>query len=193
MTLNPLKHFDFLGIFLFAVAGFGWAKPVPINPNNFDNYKKGCFWTSIAGILTNYIMAFVVYPLFVLVFLYVCPIFEGRYMATFLYAFFNALFIFSLSFCVFNLLPFHPLDGFRVIEATARRKNKAFWFLYQYGQYVLLGLVGISFLARRMAIFAYIDVLGYVLLVARKIFGQPIVLFWNWILSLFGVNSPFIM
>jgi len=43
MTLNPVKHFDPLGILMFAVAGFGWAKPVPINPYNFNDYKKGSF------------------------------------------------------------------------------------------------------------------------------------------------------
>ena len=53
MTLNPMKHFDPLGILMFAMAGFGWAKPVAINPYNFDNYKKGSFWTSAAGVLTN--------------------------------------------------------------------------------------------------------------------------------------------
>ena len=41
MSLNPMRHFDPLGIVMFAVVGFGWAKPVPINPNNFNNYKKG--------------------------------------------------------------------------------------------------------------------------------------------------------
>ena len=63
MTLNPVKHFDPLGVIMFAFAGFGWAKPVPINPNNFDNYKKGCLWTAAAGVLMNYVMAFLLYPL----------------------------------------------------------------------------------------------------------------------------------
>jgi Zn-dependent protease len=42
-TLNPLAHFDLIGLICFAFVGFGWAKPVPINPYNFNNYKKGCF------------------------------------------------------------------------------------------------------------------------------------------------------
>lgn len=62
MTLNPIKHFDPLGMLMFALVGFGWAKPVPINPNNFRNYKAGAFWTSAAGIIMNYAMAFVLYP-----------------------------------------------------------------------------------------------------------------------------------
>lgn len=193
MTLNPVKHFDPIGMLLFAVAGFGWAKPVPVNPNNFDNYKKGSFWTSIAGILMNYVMCFLFYPLFVLIFLYVCPIFAGKYMYTFLFYLFYSLFFYSLSFCVFNLLPLHPLDGFRVLEATAKKKGKVFWFLYQYGHLILLGLVALNFLAQRLPILGYVNVLGYVLLVARKVFGRPVVWFWNWIFSLFGIYSPFII
>ena len=67
LTLNPAKHFDPIGVITFALAGFGWAKPVPVNPNNFKDYRKGCFWTSIAGVLMNYAMAFLFYPVFILV------------------------------------------------------------------------------------------------------------------------------
>ena len=51
MTLNPVKHFDLLGVAMFAVAGFGWAKPVPVNPYNFKNQKSGALWTSAAGVV----------------------------------------------------------------------------------------------------------------------------------------------
>ena len=57
MTLNPAKHFDPLGIVMFALAGFGWAKPVPVNPRNFKNYRWGSFWTAIAGVLCNFLFA----------------------------------------------------------------------------------------------------------------------------------------
>ena len=62
-TLNPLAHFDRVGLICFLFAGFGWAKPVPINPNNFKKYKKGCFLVSIAGVVFNYILSFFAYPL----------------------------------------------------------------------------------------------------------------------------------
>lgn len=70
MTLNPVKHFDPLGIVMFALAGFGWAKPVPVNPNNFKHYRSGSFWTSAAGIIMNYISAFLFYPIYLLVWRY---------------------------------------------------------------------------------------------------------------------------
>ncbi len=185
MTLNPAKHFDPIGIVMFAIVGFGWAKPVPINPNNFDNYKKGLLWTSVAGVLMNYVMAFVFYPILFLVINYVLSYFTGKYMAVFLYYLFYSLFAYSLSFCVFNLLPFYPLDGFRIVDATAKRRGKVYWFLKQYGYYILMGMILISFLADRIPMLAYFDILGYVLSFAINVLGKPITAFWNWIFMLF--------
>ncbi|MBQ3505868.1 MAG: site-2 protease family protein [Clostridia bacterium] len=182
MTLNPVKHFDPLGILMFAVAGFGWAKPVPINPYNFNDYKKGSFWTSSAGVLMNYAMAFVFYPVFILTFYYVLPIFSGKLIADFLYVFTNALFTCSLSFCVFNLLPFYPLDGFRIVDAVSKRRSKAYWFLKQYGYYILMGLILVHVLSSRVPLLGVIDLLGYILDFAIKVFGRPITMFWDWIL-----------
>jgi Zn-dependent protease len=184
MTLNPMKHFDPLGILMFALAGFGWAKPVPINPYNFDNYKKGSFWTSAAGVLTNYCMAFVFYPIFILVMTYIRPLVPGTYMEIFLFALFYGLFSMSLSFCVFNLLPLHPLDGFHIVEAVSERKGKVYRFLRDYGHYILLGLVVLHYLANRFPVLTTIDILGYVLTFAIDFFGRPITLFWTW---LFGI------
>ena len=183
MSLNPAKHFDPLGIVMFAFVGFGWAKPVPINPNNFNDYKKGCLWTSAAGVLMNYATAFVFYPLFLLTFIYVLPIFAGKYLYGFLYSLTYALFAYSLSFCVFNLLPVYPLDGFRILDAANRKRGKVYWFLRQYGYYILIGLIFISFLADRIPIFQALDILGYVMQFATEVFGKPITAFWNWIFN----------
>lgn len=184
MTLNPVKHFDPLGVIMFAFAGFGWAKPVPINPNNFDNYKKGCLWTAAAGVLMNYVMAFLLYPLVWVVLQYVCPIFYGTYMADFLGNLFWCMFSCSLSFCIFNLIPVYPLDGFRIVDAVNKRRGKIYYFLRNQGYYVLLGLILLHVLAGRIPYLGYIDVLGYVLTFAVDFFGKPITLFWNWILRL---------
>jgi Zn-dependent protease len=188
LTLNPAKHFDPIGVIMFAVAGFGWAKPVPVNPNNFRNYRKGCFWTSIAGVLTNYVMAFIFCPIFILVATYVCPKFDGLYMEQFLYTFFSALFACSLSFCVFNLLPLYPLDGFRIVDAVSTKRGKVYQFLRQNGYYILLGLILVHVLSGRIPYLGYVDVLGYILNFAIDIFGKPITLFWEWIFNLFLGN-----
>lgn len=192
MTLNPLKHFDSTGIVLFALTGFGWAKPVPINPDNFRDYKKGSLWTSAAGVAVNYLSAIVFFPLFVLVFNYLIPVFEGKYAATFLFHLFKGLYTLSLSFCVFNLLPFYPLDGFRIVDALAKTRGKVYWFLRQYGYYVLLGLVLLHYFVDFMPILAYFDILGQFMNFALHVLGRPISAFWNWIFGLVGIFSPFI-
>jgi Zn-dependent protease len=193
MTLNPVKHFDPLGILMFAVAGFGWAKPVPVNPNNFKHYRSGSFWTSAAGIITNYLSAFLFCPIWALVFLYVMPKFEGMYMYYFLQGFFASLVVSSLSFCLFNLLPFYPLDGFRMVDALNKNQGKVYTFLKQYGYYILLGLSLIHFLASRIPYLYYIDVLGYVLTFVKGILAKPITLFWEWIFKLCGVPLHIIL
>ena len=71
LTLNPLKHMDPTGFLLCAVAGFGWAKPVPIYPSNFRHYRRGLFCTAIAGVVTNYIISFLAYPLFLVLYKFV--------------------------------------------------------------------------------------------------------------------------
>ena len=73
LTLNPVKHVDPAGFVLCILTGFGWAKPVPIYPYNFRHYRKGLFLTAIAGVVTNYIIAFIAYPIFLLLALYAVP------------------------------------------------------------------------------------------------------------------------
>ena len=61
LTLNPLKHIEPVGIVLCIFTGFGWAKPVSINPYNFKKYRTGLFLTAVAGVIANYIIAFIAY------------------------------------------------------------------------------------------------------------------------------------
>ena len=179
MTLNPVKHFDLWGVLMFAIAGFGWAKPVPINPNNFDNYRKGCFWTSAAGVLMNYLMAFLIYPLFIVVYRWICPLFIGTYMEIFLFELLYLMFSCSLSFCVFNLLPFYPLDGFRIVDALNKKHGKVYQFLRRYGYSILMGLIFIHICVDFLPILGYIDFLGYVMQFSIGILGKPITLLWD--------------
>ena len=95
LTLNPLAHFDPLGIIMFALVGFGWANPVPINPNNFKNYKRGCLLTSSAGVIMNYLCAFLFYPIFILVLNFVIPAVSGKYAEVFFFYLFGTPFDFD--------------------------------------------------------------------------------------------------
>lgn len=105
LTLNPLKHLDLWGtLFLFWV-GFGWGKPVPVNPSNFKNPQEGEVLTSLAGPVSNFILAFI----------FALPL---RFFPTASFASLFGLIIYlNLVLCVFNLLPIPPLDGSRILWA----------------------------------------------------------------------------
>ncbi len=184
MTLNPMKHFDPIGILIFALAGFGWAKPVPVNPYNFRNYKTGSLLTSAAGVVVNYLSAFLFYPLYLLIAMHVLPMIAGKYLGILLMYFPIYLWSYSLSFCVFNLLPFYPLDGFRIVDTLDKKRGKVFLFLRNKGQLVMLALIALSLIAERIPQFWFLDILGYFMRFATNILGRPITLFWNWIFKI---------
>lgn len=187
LSLNPLRHFDITGLVMFVFVGFGWAKPVPIDPYNFRNPRKGVILTSAAGVTMNYIMAFLFYPITMLIAMYL-PM--ENYMQLLIAKLFDYCYLYSLSFTVFNLLPFYPLDGFNVLHGLTRGRGKVVAFLRKYGYFILLGLLLESFLcsalSRWLPILSNFDILGYVLSFARNIFGFPIYKFWEWIFSLFA-------
>ncbi len=203
MTLNPLKHLDPTGFIMCAVVGFGWAKPVPIYPSNFHHYRKGLFCTAIAGVVTNYIIAFIAYPLSLLVLNYLYIVnydffYANQWLDVIVKILYYALFYiyaYGLGIVVFNLLPLYPLDGFRVVEAFTREVNPVRRFLRNYGMYILIVLVVESFLCdiiiryTDLPYVSYFDILGWVGWFAQKIIGFPITAFWNWI---FGFPIPFI-
>ena len=174
-SLNPFAHFDVVGLVCFVLVGFGWAKPVPINPYNFRNYKRGLVWVSVAGVLTNFILAFIAYPLYRLsMFLPDLALFDDVLQNTL-----RLVFQLNLTFCVFNLLPFYPLDGFRIIDATVNHSNPVYRFLRNYGQYVLLALIVLSFIASWIPQLAFLDVLGLVIGKGAYYLGLPIELLWG--------------
>lgn len=181
LTLNPLKHFDPIGGIAFVLVGFGWAKPVPINPDNFKHYRSGLAWTACAGVITNYICAFLFCPLYFVAVHYL----TGAGLASDFVSYLTQyLFAYSLSFCVFNLLPFYPLDGFRLVDALNKRRGKVYRFLRDWGQYVLIALFAESFICDLFVRFGivemgYADVLGWIMYFATKIFGYPITALWG--------------
>ena len=176
-SLNPIVHFDLLGLIMFTFAGFGWAKPVPINPLNFNHYRRGLTLTAIAGVVMNLIMAFLLFPIYKLVVLYVnIPLWP---IQTFVEMLFMLLWTYSISFCVFNLIPLAPLDGWRVVEALNRRHGRVYRFFERYGSIILLILIAIHFVSGYFTVLGYIDILGYILDFAVNIVAWPITAFWG--------------
>jgi Zn-dependent protease len=168
LNFNPVKHFDPIGFGLFLFVGFGWAKPVPINPNNFHRYRRGLFQVSVAGVAANYVIAFVAYAIWQLCMRLIVRSIVFYYAA---YFFMFAYYI-NVILCIFNLLPIYPLDGFRILESRLRRINPYIDFMYRYGMLVLAGVLIIS-------IATPLDILGFL----SDIAGWPIEKFWG----LFGL------
>ena len=177
-TLNPLAHFDPIGLLCFVFAGFGWAKPMPVNPNNFKNYKWGCFWVSISGVLTNFLTAFIVFPIFILS----ARIPEFGYFITVLRRALSYVYSMSLTFCVFNLIPVYPLDGFRVVEVFNKKRGSVFRFLREKGIFVLYGLFALSIFADITGIWQ-LDILGIFIRFFANYLGKPIFWFWGLIFN----------
>lgn len=112
MTVNPIKHLDLWGTLLMLFAGFGWAKPVPINPNNFKNRKVGMALSALAGPAANLLLAYISMILFKVIFIATldsCSPFTDYPAYLFQYGA-----VLNVGLAVFNLLPVPPLDGSRI-------------------------------------------------------------------------------
>ena len=147
-TLNPFAHIDPIGFVCCVLFCFGWAKPVPINPINFTNYRKGYIKTSIAGVIANIILAFLGCGL---LYLYVYISYTAGWIDTmnqYLYYmilyFFSFMFSINISLFVFNILPIPPLDGFNVVNACTKADNKFVRFMQQYGTIILFAVILLS-------------------------------------------------
>lgn len=132
LTLNPMKHLDLIGSILIFLTGFGWAKPIPVNQNNFRNPKKGMALTALAGPVSNLIMAFI----FMLLMNF-CGIFNN--MAAYIFLlFFQYAALVNIRLAVFNLLPVPPLDGSRIFWAIL--PDKYYWKVMQYERIIMIVL-----------------------------------------------------
>lgn len=114
LTLNPLAHIDWIGFIMILSVGFGWAKPVPIDARNFKDPKRGIALTSLAGPLSNIILAFLSAVALVLMGAVQYPYVSSEGVLT---IFLTKLFIYNCSIAIFNLLPIPPLDGSKIVGA----------------------------------------------------------------------------
>ena len=143
LTLNPLKHLDPIGTIMMLVFGFGYARPVPINPRNFNHYKRDLCIVSIAGPLSNVFLAFIG----ILLNYSVLQIISLQSDATAIAALSSTLFeawssfiklfvISNVTLAVFNLIPIPPLDGSRLLSVLLPARISA--KLDKYEQYIML-------------------------------------------------------
>lgn len=131
LTLNPLAHLDPMGTFLLLFAGIGWGKPVPFNPNYLKNPKRDSALISFAGPFSNFLLAVTFALLLRLV---------GQ--AGILGTFFYLMVLYNLLLGFFNLIPLHPLDGFKVVNGFLPENLSYQWLqMAPYGIWLLMFLV----------------------------------------------------
>ena len=143
LTLNPLKHMDPIGFVMLMILGFGWAKPVIINPRNFKNPKKGMAISALAGPVSNIMMAILGAVVLGLINYFYFTF--ARQPSTFVEMarwFFNYFMTLNVYFAVFNLIPVPPLDGSRIVSYFLPYKLSYYYnYIERYGFLVLILLL----------------------------------------------------
>lgn len=137
ITLNPFAHLSLWGTIMMLAVGFGWGKPVSIDPRNFKNPKRGMMLSALAGPVSNFIMAF----LAMIVFRVTDMIswFNGNETLGTIADVFVYVTLINISLGVFNFLPIPPLDGSKIFNALL--PDKLYFRIMSYERYIFLALI----------------------------------------------------
>lgn len=126
ITLNPLKHVDPMGIIMLFVVGFGWGKPVEFDPYNLKHPRRDAALISFAGPISNLLLATLLG--------FLIPLTHSPFLYPVLYM--------NVVLAVFNLVPVHPLDGFKIVGGLLPGQTARDWYgLARYGIFFLLLLI----------------------------------------------------
>ncbi len=140
LTLNPLKHLDPLGTIMILFTSFGWARPVPVNAMYFKDRKKGMMLSSLAGPLSNLILAL----LFAFPYQYILLKGYGRTgWMNFLFMFCYIGFNMNIILGIFNMLPVPPLDGSKILSGIL--PSRQYFKLLEYENYITIAFVILMF------------------------------------------------
>lgn len=131
LSFNPLRHLDILGVLFFYFVGFGWAKPVPVDPRNFEHPRRDMMYVAIAGPLSNIALA-------------VCCSFFIRLISpefSYLFVILAYGIWINVALAIFNMLPMYPLDGSSVLKGMVSQKiAEGMTNLDRYGAFLILGV-----------------------------------------------------
>ena len=199
LSLNPIHHIDPIGAVCLLFFHVGWAKPVPVNPRNFKNPKKGFAITALCGPLSNLIMAFLFSGVALLLYKLSASLYDPysdqlifRFVST-AALFFSIFFSINIGLAIFNLLPVPPLDGSRLLAAVLPEKTYFAIMKYERKIYLvllawlILGDVVATFirtlfpaLGGLATVFSLSELLGY----AINFIGGLFIKFWQLIPAL---------
>lgn len=133
LTMNPFAHLDPFGTLMIFLFGFGYAKPVPVNPNRFRNPKAGMALTALAGPVSNLLMAVVSVGLYRIFALFVTSVLVDNILWLVLVQVFAGI---NVGLAIFNLLPVPPLDGFRILSLVL--PNRWIYLVDRYENYIII-------------------------------------------------------
>jgi len=148
LSFNPLRHLDILGVLFFYFVGFGWAKPVPVDPKNFEHPRRDMMYVAIAGPLSNIALA-------------VCCSFFIRLISpefSYLFVILAYGIWINVALAIFNMLPMYPLDGSSVLKGMVSQKiAEGMTNLDRFGAFLILGVFLLDH-------FAHTGILGTILM-----------------------------
>ncbi|MFA6532425.1 MAG: site-2 protease family protein [Patescibacteria group bacterium] len=146
LKLNPLVHIDNIGMLFLLFFGFGWGKPVEFDPYNLKNPRRDAAWISIAGPSSNFILA-IILALLLKLFIFL----QLNFLIIIGGIIFVPMIRMNIVLGVFNLLPIHPMDGFKIVEGILPEEKAREWAsLQRYGMIFLIALIFPFFGGRSM-------------------------------------------
>jgi Zn-dependent protease len=154
LSLNPIKHLDPVGTLMLLLAGFGWAKPVPVNFNKISDTRKGLIFVSSAGIIANILLA-----LFALLFVRLFFTSSSGIAAILVYKVCLIVVQINITLAALNLIPIPPLDGSKILMGIVWERTPYFLTrLEPYGFFIIIGLLLLGILNPLIGFFRWIIV-----------------------------------
>lgn len=135
LTLNPIAHVDWMGLFLMLVARVGWAKPVPVDMRNFKDPKRGMAITALAGPVSNFLLAYVV----LLISSGIYHFAPDHVVFAYVLLFLSYMAVLSIGLGLFNLIPIPPLDGSKVLFSLL--PDRVYAMILRYERYLVLAVI----------------------------------------------------